>query len=107
MNKQDFLLKLKDPETYDLIIEGIRRTQQYYSSVIQEAAWFEIPRKNKGLRTWRIIFEVGFKGQLPSLNIEGNIAHHFKQGKTQVHVTLTRFNNNSKNIIVFVSLYDE
>jgi len=108
--QQDFLTKLRDPEEHDLIVHGINRTMEYYASTFHDVRYFEVPRKERTMRTWRIVFDVKFQGHFPSLHMNDDIFHNFKRGDrsgTDVHVTINSYGLSSKAITVFVTRWDK
>lgn len=108
--QQDFLTKLRDPEEHDIISVGINRTLEYYGDTFHKARYFEVPRKQRDMRTWRIIFDTEFRSHLPSLHIENDLKHNFKRGEQSgqdIHVTVNSFGIESKSITIFVTRWDK
>ena len=101
--ERKFLIKLADPDEYDIMIDGLDRTLEYYASTFHNAIWAEVPRKTRNLRTWRILFDVKFGNHLPSLHITDDIKHNFSRTCGTITVSVMSYDIDSDHITVFVS----
>lgn len=100
--EQEFLLQLKDPEAFELIVKGIRRARQYYN-IIHDVSYFEVPRPYSNMRSWRVVFKLEFRPHQSIVHVADNIRNDFRQGNPDIHVTIPSFSNQAKTIIVYVT----
>lgn len=103
MSKKEFLLKLKDPEAYNIIVEGIHRLKRQYPLSIQDVAWEEDLPQSKGERRWHVVFHVWFNDWDAPSRLRSDIKHNFQQGDPDISVTLHTPTIDTRIFAIYVS----
>ena len=102
-DKEDFLTALTDPIEYKMVM-GMRDIADYYGrlNIITGHQYF--PVKPEGdQKTWRILYNVDFPGELVPQHLRMDIIHYFKRQDPGFTVTCPKPDGKDRVMTVFIN----